>query len=177
MRVEPLLGHETLVAPSVLAAIEAAPDSAAFRVVAIDPSHMDGETFCKVHEIDRDSGANCVVLRGQRAEKSWFFAALIPVGCRMDLGGLVRRAVNARKVSLAPRDEVIAKTGMEYGSITAIGLPSDWPVLVDASLVARDYVYMGSGRTESKLRVPGSHLASGPPFVVVNGLGVRAGAQ
>ena len=50
---------------------------------------------------------------------------------RADVNGVVRRRLDARKASFAPMDEAVALTGMEYGGITPIGLPADWPVLVD----------------------------------------------
>ena len=52
---------------------------------------------------------------------------------RADVNGVVRRRLDVRKASFAPMDEAVALTGMEYGGITPIGLPKDWPVLVDAA--------------------------------------------
>ena len=49
-----------------------------------------------------------------------------------------------------------AETGMEYGGITPIGLPADWPVLVDAAVAAAADVVIGSGLRRSKLLVPGA---------------------
>lgn len=50
---------------------------------------------------------------------------------RADTNGVVRRHLDVRKISFAPMDEAVALTGTQYGSITPIGLPDDWPVLVD----------------------------------------------
>ena len=55
---------------------------------------------------------------------------------RADVNGVVRRRLDARKASFAPMDDAVALTGMEYGGITPIGLPADWPVLVDAAVLA-----------------------------------------
>ena len=63
---------------------------------------------------------------------------------------------------------------MEYGSITVIGLPPDWTVLVDERLTKKDRVFIGSGKARSKLMVPGAVLAKGPNFVVVPQLGMSA---
>ncbi len=35
-------------------------------------------------------------------------------------------------VSVAPLEYVLEKTEMEYGSITPIGLPIEWEILVDS---------------------------------------------
>jgi prolyl-tRNA editing enzyme YbaK/EbsC (Cys-tRNA(Pro) deacylase) len=60
---------------------------------------------------------------------------------------------------------------MEYGGITPIGLPGEWPILVDADVPAAPVVLIGSGIRGSKLLVPGGLLAELPGAVVVPGLG------
>ena len=57
---------------------------------------------------------------------------------RADVNGVARRRLDVRKASFMPMDEAVAGTGMEYGGITPIGLPPDWPVLVDAAVAAAD---------------------------------------
>jgi hypothetical protein len=52
-----------------------------------------------------------------------------------------------------------------------VGLPSDWPVLVDPAVAAADWVVIGSGTRGSKLAVPGSVLTALPAAVVLEGLG------
>jgi len=42
-------------------------------------------------------------------------------------------------------DAATAASGMEYGGITPIGLPADWPILIDEAVVAADRVVIGSG--------------------------------
>ena len=51
-------------------------------------------------------------------------------------------------------DDAVALSGMEYGGITPIGLPADWPVLVDSAVLERDVVVIGSGLRRSKLALP-----------------------
>ena len=48
---------------------------------------------------------------------------------------------------------------MAYGGITPVGLPSEWPVLVDDAVVAQPWVVVGSGTRGSKLLLPGARLA------------------
>jgi prolyl-tRNA editing enzyme YbaK/EbsC (Cys-tRNA(Pro) deacylase) len=60
---------------------------------------------------------------------------------------------------------------MEYGGITPVGLPVEWPVLVDAAVAATDVVVIGSGVRHSKLVLPGSALVRLPGAQVVEGLG------
>lgn len=47
------------------------------------------------------------------------------------MGIVIRKYTNSRVVSVAPFEYVLEKTWMEYGSITPIGFPDDWMILVD----------------------------------------------
>jgi prolyl-tRNA editing enzyme YbaK/EbsC (Cys-tRNA(Pro) deacylase) len=89
---------------------------------------------------------------------------------RADVNGVVRRHLDARKASFAPMDDAVEHTGMEYGGITPIGLPADWPVLVDAAVVLAGTVVIGSGIRGSKLQLPGEALAELANAVVLEGL-------
>ena len=60
---------------------------------------------------------------------------------------------------------------MEYGGITPIGLPADWPIYVDEAVASTPRVVIGSGIRRSKLTLPGAALASLPGAVVLPGLG------
>jgi prolyl-tRNA editing enzyme YbaK/EbsC (Cys-tRNA(Pro) deacylase) len=62
---------------------------------------------------------------------------------------------------------------MEYGGITPIGLPADWPVLVDSRVEQAEVVIVGSGVRRSKILVPGRLLASLPHAQVIDGLGLE----
>ncbi len=63
---------------------------------------------------------------------------------------------------------------MEYGGITPIGLPADWPVLVDPAVAEAGLVVVGSGVRRSKLVLPGALLAGLPGAEVLAGLGTPA---
>ena len=76
-----------------------------------------------------------------------------------------------RKASFLPMDRAVAATGMEYGGITPIGLPPEWPVLVDSTVVEAEVVVIGSGVRRSKILLPGALLARVPGAEVVVGLG------
>jgi prolyl-tRNA editing enzyme YbaK/EbsC (Cys-tRNA(Pro) deacylase) len=72
-------------------------------------------------------------------------------------------------------DVAVARSGMEHGGITPVGLPVDWPLLVDAGVVASGDVVVGSGLRRSKLLVPAPVLATLPGATVLDGLGVPVG--
>jgi prolyl-tRNA editing enzyme YbaK/EbsC (Cys-tRNA(Pro) deacylase) len=63
----------------------------------------------------------------------------------------VKAALGAQRVSFAKREEAVERSAMEFGGITAFGLPADWPVLVDEAVMARAQVVMGAGIRQAKL--------------------------
>jgi prolyl-tRNA editing enzyme YbaK/EbsC (Cys-tRNA(Pro) deacylase) len=95
---------------------------------------------------------------------------------RADINGVVRRRLDVRKASFLPAERAVGLTGMEYGGITPIGLPAAWPVLVDAAVLARPMVVIGSGIRRSKIMLAGALVGTLPSAVVVDGLGLPVGA-
>lgn len=164
----PALDRPDLLAKPVLAALEHLDDADAARVevAEIDPALADTAEFCAAYGAPLAGSANCVVVAGRRGEVTRFAACLVLATTRADVNGLVRRRLDARKASFAPMDDAVALSGMEYGGITPIGLPSDWPVLVDAAVAAAPAVVIGSGIRGSKLALPGD-LAARLPNVEV----------
>ena len=140
-------------------------------VTEIDPNLSDTAAFCEHYQISMNQAANCVVLEAKRADKIWFAACVILGSTRADVNGLARRTLDARRVSFAPMEEAVRQTGMEYGAITPVGLPSDWSILIDKAVARSDYVIIGSGMRKSKLALPSSFLASLINAQVLEGLG------
>lgn len=168
----PALDRPDLLAAPVghaLTLLDAA-DAARVGVAEIDPDLADTAAFCAAYESPFGFSANCVVVAGRRGDEVRFAACLVLATSRADVNGLVRRRLNARKASFAPMDEAVVLTGMEYGGITPIGLPADWPVFVDPAVVAADSVVVGSGVRHSKLALPGTLVASLPGVEILEGL-------
>jgi prolyl-tRNA editing enzyme YbaK/EbsC (Cys-tRNA(Pro) deacylase) len=115
-----------------------------------------------------------VIVAGRRGERTSYAACVVLAVTRADVNGVVRRRLDARKASFAPQDDAVRLSGMEFGGITPLGLPADWPVLIDAAVVAAGDVVVGSGIRGSKLLLPGSLLAALPSAEVVDGLGLPA---
>ena len=131
-------------------------------VSEIDPGLADTAAFCEHYEIGLDVSANCVVVEARRADRVWFAACVVLAITRADVNGIVRKHLDARKISFAPMDAAVSLTGMEYGGITPVGLPDDWPILVDRNVIDEDRVIIGSGIRGSKLLAATEVLASLP---------------
>jgi prolyl-tRNA editing enzyme YbaK/EbsC (Cys-tRNA(Pro) deacylase) len=159
-----------LVAPAVVAALAQWQHAALVRAASIDPALADTAAFCERYGVSMDDSANCVVIAGRRAERTSYAACVVLAPTRADVNGLVRRRLDARKASFAAMDDAVERSGMEFGGITPIGLPPDWPVLIDSAVLARDVVVIGSGLRRSKLALPAAALADLPGAEVVDGL-------
>jgi len=168
----PAVDRPDLLAEPVAAALAGAGPDAAL-VAEIDPTLADTAAFCATYEVPLDVSANCVVLAARRAGVSRA-ACVVLATTRADVNRRARHELGARKASFAAVDDAVAATGMEYGGITPVGLPADWPVLVDAAVAAADRVVVGSGLRRSKLLLPGAAVASLPGARVVEGLGLPA---
>ncbi|MFF0200128.1 YbaK/EbsC family protein [Streptomyces sp. NPDC005017] len=141
--------------------------------VETDPRWADTAVFVEHYGRELlERSANCVVVAGRRGGETTLAACLVLSTTRVDVNGAVRRHLGARKVSFAPMDTATGETGMEYGGITPVGLPADWPLLVDAAVVDLPYVLVGSGRRRGKLLVPGKAFAELPGVTVLEGLGL-----
>ncbi len=169
----PALDRPELLAIAVLKAIENDPALAALvEVTEIDPAYADTEALCGHYDVTKDQSANCVVVAGRRGEQVSFAACLVLATTRADVNGVVRKQLNARKASFAPLAEVESAAGMEFGGITPIGLPADWPLLVAAAVADHPAVVIGSGLRHSKLRLPGSAVITRTGTQVLPGLAV-----
>ena len=131
-------------------------------VSAIDADLADTAAFCEHYDIGLDVSANCVVAEARRADRVWHAACVVLATTRADVNGIVRKHLGARKISFASMDDAVSLTGMEYGGITPIGLPEDWPILVDTNVVDQQRVIIGSGIRGSKLLADTGVLASLP---------------
>jgi prolyl-tRNA editing enzyme YbaK/EbsC (Cys-tRNA(Pro) deacylase) len=129
-------------------------------VSAIDADLADTGAFCEHYDVALDISANCVVVEARRAERVWFAACVVLATTRADVNGIVRKHLGARKISFAPMDSALSLTGMQYGGITPVGLPADWPILIDLNVVDQERVIIGSGIRGSKLLAATEVLAS-----------------
>lgn len=131
-------------------------------VSKIDPDLADTAAFCDHYDIGLDISANCVVVEARRAERSWHAACVVLATTRADVNGIVRKHLGALKISFASMDTAVSLTGMEYGGITPVGLPEDWPILVDEHVIEQERVIIGSGIRGSKLLAATDLLAHLP---------------
>jgi prolyl-tRNA editing enzyme YbaK/EbsC (Cys-tRNA(Pro) deacylase) len=139
-------------------------------VAEIDPTYAGGTELCEKYNINPKMGANCLIVEGIRGDKKTIAALLVPVGYKYDMNNTVRKALNARMVSVASLDYVLKETSMEYGSITPIGLPKNWLIFIDPLVIENENIIIGGGLKKSKIKIPTSILLSLPNVKVLEGL-------
>ncbi len=159
-----------LVAEPVAKALESWPSAADLAVAPIDPSLADTAAFCERYSVLLEDSANCVVIAGRRADITSYAACVVLATTRADVNGVVRRRLGARKASFASMDDAVRLSAMEYGGITPVGLPADWPILIDAAVLRREIVVIGSGLRASKIALPAATLGALPSAEVIEGL-------
>jgi prolyl-tRNA editing enzyme YbaK/EbsC (Cys-tRNA(Pro) deacylase) len=161
---------DRLLARPVLDALTSWPRAGDVRAAAIDADLADTAAFCEHYGVEAADSANCVIIAGRRGDVTRYAACVILATTRADVNTVVRRRLDARRASFAPMEDAVTLTGMEYGGITPIGLPASWPVLVDAAVLGRDVVVIGSGLRRSKIALPAAALAELPTAEVIEGL-------
>ncbi|MFJ8294315.1 hypothetical protein ACIQ9R_00440 [Streptomyces sp. NPDC094447] len=71
--------------------------------VDTDPAIADTAVFVEHHGSDLlDASANCVVVAGRRGETTTLAACVVKSATRVDVNGVVREHLGARKASFAP---------------------------------------------------------------------------
>ena len=155
----PATDHPELLAPPVAAVVRTIGGA---LVAPIDPSLADTAALCDAYDVDLAASANCVVVAARRAGVTTYAAVMVLATHRADVNGVVRKHLGARKISFAPHDDAVGLTGMEFGGITPIGLPEDWPVLVDDAVASAGEVVVGSGLRASKVLCTGADLLGLP---------------
>ncbi len=132
------------------------------QVFPVDPAHADTETLCRVYDLPMDVMANAVLVLGRRGGEDRYACCMTLAHRRVDVNNVVRRRLDVRKASFAPMDHAVEASGMEYGGITPVGLPADWPVWVDGAVADTDLVCIGAGIRGAKLLLGGADLLNLP---------------
>ncbi|MBU6311323.1 MAG: YbaK/EbsC family protein [Actinomycetales bacterium] len=159
-----------LLAAPTAAALAAWAERDQVGVAEIDPDLADTAAFCAAYDVPLAASANCVVLAGKREGEVRMAACVVLATTRADVNNVARRWLDVRKISFASMDDAVALTGMEYGGITPIGLPADWPILVDSRVMDAPTVVIGSGVRRSKIVLPGSLLSVAPGAHIIDAL-------
>ena len=156
--------------PEIRAILEAS--NLDFEVWDCDPDLADTAVFCKQYRVEPADSANTILVRSKTGERK-FAACVVLATHRLDVNHTVRKKLGARKVSFASAEETKEMTGMEIGGVTPLALPGELPVWIDAAVMDCEYVVLGGGNRESKIRLDPRALLVQDSAEVVEGLALR----
>jgi prolyl-tRNA editing enzyme YbaK/EbsC (Cys-tRNA(Pro) deacylase) len=130
-----------------------------YEVVPCDPLLADTAAFCEAYGFGLHESANAIVVVG-KSEPRTYAACLVLANTRLDVNGVVRRRLGAKKASFASADETIELTGMRIGGVTPFGLAGKLPIWIDSRIMDLDRVIVGGGSRARKLLVTPAGLAA-----------------
>lgn len=140
------------------------------EVLPCEPELADTEVFCRHYGYATHDSANTLLVKGKRGDVVNYVACVVLATTRLEVNRVVRKRMNARRLSFADAGETRELTGMEIGGVTAPGLPDGIPIWVDDKVMAREFLLLGGGNRHCKLKAPPSLLLALPGVEVVAGM-------
>ena len=124
----------------------------AFEVWPCDPQLADTAAYCAHYGVPPEKSANAILVRSKTGATKFVLCVLLATE-RLNTNHTVRKKMGARKVSFASADETREYTGMEIGGVTPLALPDGLPIWIDDAVMRCDYVVLGGGNRECKIKV------------------------
>ncbi len=140
-----------------------------YDVIAIDPEFADTAAFCERYGYPPDHAGNTIIVASKKEPKQ-YAACVVLATSRLDVNHTVRDLLGVSKASFASAEEMAQLTGMTVGGVTLFGLPDGLPVFVDEGVMGLDYVILGTGGRNGKLKVSPEVFRRMPDVRVVRGL-------
>ena len=139
------------------------------ELLPCDPALADTAEYCAAYGWTLDRSANTIVVVG-KSDPPRLVACVVLATHRLDVNGVVRKRLGARKASFAAADDTMAATGMQIGGVTPFALPDELENWIDAEVTRRDQLILGGGSRSLKVLAPPEALLALPNAVVVDGL-------
>lgn len=128
-----------------------------YDVVHIDPTLADTAAFCAAYGYAPEVSANCILV-ASRDDVPKVAACVVLATTRLDVNRRVRQLMGVRKLSFAPAELTVERTGMQIGGVTPFGLDPSIPLYVDERIATLERIIVGGGSRSVKLLVPPAAL-------------------
>ncbi|MEA2460701.1 MAG: Cys-tRNA(Pro)/Cys-tRNA(Cys) deacylase [Actinomycetota bacterium] len=109
--------------------------------IVVTPPARSAEESAELQGVAVEQLLKTMVVR--RGEDDYVFV-LVPGPRQIDWAKL-RKHLGVSRLSMPPRDEAVAATGYEPGTITPLGSTNAWPVIMDESAAHTGTVTIGGG--------------------------------
>jgi len=123
-----------------------------FEVVEIDPDLADTADFCREYGYPLDQAANTLIVASKRGPKV-FSGAVVLATTRLDVNRRVKNLMEVSRVSFASAGQMMEMTGMKVGGVTPFGIPPEVPMYVDARVMECEWIILGSGNRDAKIKI------------------------
>ena len=140
-----------------------------YELIKIDAEYADTAAFCEQYDYPLEKSANAIVIASKRGAKQ-YSACLALATTRVDVNKTVRKLMGVKRVSFASAEDMAELTGMRVGGVTPFALPAEIPLYVDARVMALDWIIVGSGGRDSKLKLAPDALRKLPNLQVIDRL-------
>lgn len=141
----------------------------AYEVMDCDPELADTAVFCERYNFPLENSVNTILVKAKTGGER-FAACVLLANTRLDVNRVVRKRLEARRVSFAGADETRAITGMEVGGVTPICLPDDLPLWIDQRVMRAEYIILGGGNRSSKIKISPHIFEQVPSCMIIDGL-------
>ncbi|GMQ93804.1 MAG: YbaK/EbsC family protein [Acidimicrobiia bacterium] len=125
---------------------------AEFSLMDCDPEFADTTQFCDHYGIPPNQSANAIVLVSKRPS-GVHAMFLVLATTRLNVNRMGKELMEAKKVSFASSEVTSHVTGMVVGGVTPFGRPQDLPLFVDAAVMTPEWVIVGGGSRDMKIKV------------------------
>ena len=124
----------------------------AYELISIDPTDADTVVFCEKYGYPLEESGNTIVVASKKEPKQ-FAACVVLAPTQLDVNKRVRKLLGVSKASFATAEEMQAATGMRVGGVTPFSLPAEWPLYVDERVMRLEWVVLGGGGRDTKIKI------------------------
>ena len=123
-----------------------------YEVIEIDPALADTALFCEHYGFPMQQSGNTIIVASKKEPKV-FVACVVLATTRLDINKRVRKLMGVSKASFASQKEMKILTGMEVGGVTPFSLPEELKLYVDSLIMELEWVILGGGGRDHKLKI------------------------
>ena len=123
-----------------------------YEVIEIDPALADTSLFCEHYGFPMEQSGNTIIVASKKEPKV-FVACVVLATTRLDVNKRLRKLMGVSKASFASQKEMKILTGMEVGGVTPFSLPEELKLYVDSQIMELEWVILGGGGRDRKLKI------------------------
>ena len=120
------------------------------EIFECDSIFSDTELFCNEYEFLLEDSCNAILIKSKKPEIYYSMFCILGNN-RLDVNGKVKKALNAKRVSFASKDEAEEISKQIYGGISPLGLGKGIDIYIDENILKRDKVFIGGGNRTTKI--------------------------